>query len=174
MTPPRLLHLLAAQLDGPVAAEGGRLHVCGTPDDTLELLAVSPEGWRAVLQWQGHDPLPDTRGTGKTGRFAIVVQTARGLRADRGADAWRPPEDADPEADAPGANKSTLALATYVAGLARACVFLDEAAEPLPDVLHHRVKGRLQAVGELGGDWLEIDGLSARQYQTNFEVSYAG
>lgn len=167
MTPALLISALAESLEPAVAAMGGRLSVCETPEDTLGLLAVSPERWRCVVQWGGEDGDDATLGTSSEARVVVIVQTPRGKRADRGADAWR---------EAPGRNaRPILELVDFAKRHLFSLAFTDDEqpGELRADVHHSRSNGRAQCFRFVGGDWLEIEGVEIRQYEMTFAIRYA-
>ena len=164
MTPALILTLLQDALTPVVAAEKGRLFVSETPEETLSLLAVTPKQWRAILQWQGHDGDESTYGSSKVGKIGLIIQTARGLRADRGADAHQSP--------AGGEEKPILQLVAITGQWLRSLIFRDDSGQLRDDVQHHRSNGRHQAITEIGGDWLTIDDVQHREYQTLFSLRY--
>jgi hypothetical protein len=153
-----------------VRAESGTLHVSETPDETLSLLGLKPAAWRCILQWQGHDGDAATYGSSKVGRIAIIIQTARGMRADRGADAHKAPV-------VPGAanERPILELVSLVGQWVRSLLFQDGEGQLRDDIEHIKSNGRRQCFSELSGDWLEFEDvdLPARQYQTTFSIRYA-
>lgn len=170
MTPSLLLTSLDSALRPLIEAERGVLHVSESPEETISLLSVKPDGFRAVLQWQGEDGDDDTHGTSALARIAIVLQVARGLRADRGADAHRP---ADGIVDA----KPILHLSDSIKKFLFGLVFVDEEAEEegtlRSDIEHYKSGAKRQCFRFLSGDWLEIEGLEMRNYNMVFSIRYA-
>jgi hypothetical protein len=167
MTPALLLRNLEDALRPLVTAEKGTVFVCETPEETLSLLANKPGAFRCLIQWMGHDGDPSTYGSSKTGRIAVILQTARGLRDDRGADAHRAPA-----APGSGGERPILELVSLVNTFVRSLTYLDDEGQLRDDIEHHRAAGRHQCFTEIGGDWLEIEGVALRQYQTNFSIRY--
>lgn len=167
MTPALLLTSLEEALRPQVEGERGAVYVSEHPEETLSLLGNKPGGFRCILQWLGHDGDAATYGSSKVGRIAVILQTARGLREDRGSDAHRP------TAVAGGAGeKPILELVSIVNTFVRGLRFLDDEDQLRDDVEHHRSNGRHQCFSEIGGDWLEVEGIGLRQYQTNFSIRY--
>lgn len=170
MSPALLLRTVEDALRPLIEAERGVLHVSETPEETISLLSVKPDGYRAILQWQGEDGDDSTFGTSSLARLAIVLQVARGLRADRGADAHRA---ADGVVDA----KPILELASSVKKHILNFLFVDEEAEEegalRADIEHIKSKDRTQCFRFLSGDWLEIEDLESRQYNQTFSIRYA-
>lgn len=168
MTPALLIHSLEESLRPLVEGERGSLSISETPEETISLLAHKPDGFRCILQWAGEDGDADTHGTSAVARIAIILQTPRGLRADRGADAHRRLND-----DAKPILELSETLKKHLFGL----VFVDETAEVVgtlrPDVEHYRSAGRRQCFRFESGDWLEIDGIDLRQYSMTFTIRYA-
>ena len=80
MTPAGLLKTLRASLESVVGDYNGSIDVTDTPGDTLDLLTRSPKKWRLLLQWEGHTGLPETYGSAKTGRIAVIVQVGKGMK----------------------------------------------------------------------------------------------
>jgi len=76
---------LEAHLRPLIAAQGGTLEICGTVEDTLARLAQAPGKWRVILQWQREEALGSTR-TAVELRFLAIVQQAKGMGIDAGAD----------------------------------------------------------------------------------------
>jgi hypothetical protein len=85
MNAPRILTSLDAHLRPLIAAQGGTLEICGTIEDTLARLAQAPGKWRVILQWQREEALGSTR-TAVELRFLAIVQQAKGMSIDAGAD----------------------------------------------------------------------------------------
>ena len=85
MNAPTILASLEAYLKPLIAEEGGTLEICGTVEDTLARLAQSPGRWRVLLQWQREEALGSTR-TAVEMRFLVIIQQARGMGIDAGAD----------------------------------------------------------------------------------------
>jgi len=166
MTPAVLLREIEDSLRPLVQGEGGELDVGETPEDTLSLLGVSPSNFRVILQWAGHDGDGATYGSSRVGRIAVIVQAAKGMRVDRGADLHRP-APADPT------KLPFLELVAKVNAFIRSLVFLDSEGQLVDDIEHIKSRNRRQCFTELGGDWLEIEGVALRQYQTNFSLRYA-
>lgn len=164
MTPALILTSLEDALKPLVAAEKGILDVSETPNDTLALLCKSPNKWRCILQWAGHDGDEDTHGTSKTGSVAVIIQAAKGLQLDRGADAHRSRGD-----DA----RPILELVSLVNNWIRGILFTDEEGELLTDVQTYKGKSHRQVFVEGSGDWLEIEGVEIRQYRTTHTLRYA-
>ena len=166
MTPDLILSSLEDALRPLVVAEGGALFVSETPEETISLLSVSPKQWRCILQWASHQGDADTYGSSKVGEVSIILQCAKGLRVDRGADAHRPPVTA-PE------QRPILPLVALTGQWVRSITFLDGEGALRDDVQHGRSAGRRQLFTEIGGGWLAIDDVQRREYQTTFSLRYS-
>lgn len=84
MTSARILLALKSYLEPLTTANGGVFELSGTPQGTLELLKAAPVKWRCILQWQREDQVGSS--SAMIMRYLIVVQQAKGLSVDRGAD----------------------------------------------------------------------------------------
>lgn len=75
---------LEAALKQLVEDEGGTLSVCGTVQDTLEVLTVEPRGWRLVLQLNGDEAITGGYGSAALVELLAIVQARKGLALPRG------------------------------------------------------------------------------------------
>ena len=164
MTPALILKSLEDALAPLVTAEKGELSVSDTPQSTLELLTNSPAKWRCILQWAGHNGDEETYGSSKVGEVALIIQVAKGLQADRGADAHRSRSEG---------RRPILELVSLINNWVRGIVFLDEEGGLLDDVDTHCSGSTKQVFTEGGGDWLEVEGVELRQYRTTHSLRYA-
>ena len=159
MTPALLLRTLEDILGPVVASESGVLEVAATPDDALGLLRTSPDRWRAILQWGGSTAKAGTRGTAHTGRLEFVVQTPKGLSRNQGKEVYR--------ATASG-GLPLLDRVEQLNSWVRAIRWYED-----DDLETHRNDVDCRGAQETNGEWLQIDGVPVRSYQTTFDLGYA-
>jgi hypothetical protein len=86
LEPLDLLKLLEADLTPFVADRKGLLSIAAEPWDFLELLAERPNGWRAVLLWEGDDNTQDNALAGRflKNTFSIGITCQKGLAVKAG------------------------------------------------------------------------------------------
>lgn len=85
MTSDRIFNAIGAYLQPLVEADQGVFSPSETVADTMAMLAASPTRWRCILQWQREDDVPNARGVMQA-KFLVIVQQARGLQVEKGAD----------------------------------------------------------------------------------------
>lgn len=75
-----------------VVAAGGTLEVASDPDHVVDLLAVSPAGWRIILSFAGDEAVdPDAAPGVVRWTLNTTVQATRGLAIKLHAHGHRPP-----------------------------------------------------------------------------------
>lgn len=85
MTSDRIFNAIAGYLSPKVVADKGVFAVSETVAETMGMLAASPASWRCILQWQREDDVSGARGVMQA-KFLVIVQQAKGLQIDKGAD----------------------------------------------------------------------------------------
>lgn len=80
MTTDHFLRSLEHGLRSKVVAAGGTLEVAADPDAVIDLLTVSPAGWRVILSFGGDEAIDPDKSPGVVNwTLNTVVQAARGL-----------------------------------------------------------------------------------------------
>ena len=85
MSPAEVLRAIEEVARPWVTARKGHVHVSASLDHTIHLLALTPTGFRLVLQWAGEKPLPNSFDAAVDLEIKAIVQYARGLAVDPGA-----------------------------------------------------------------------------------------
>ncbi len=80
MTSEALLTLIAEYLRARAQPSGGVVTISHTPDETLDLLATSPVGWRLIVQWQSEAPVGKVSNAMDMS-FLLIIQLNEGLTA---------------------------------------------------------------------------------------------
>lgn len=80
MTSEALLTLIADYLRACAEPTGGVVTISHTPDETLDLLATSPNRWRLIVQWQSESPV-GTVSNAMDMSFLLIIQLNEGLTA---------------------------------------------------------------------------------------------
>lgn len=151
LTPDAMMTSLQRALEPLVAEAGGVLAVAADPEDALGMLAVAPLRWRLVLVFAGHGDHPEARAGVATAKLACIVQRAKGLPVNNGADAT----------DARGTLPGLLALVSTVSQWVRAVSF--------PADCNVDVAGFAQT----GSNALVLDNPATRQHQIDFAITLA-
>lgn len=147
MTSDRLFAAIAKHLAPKVAKAGGVFSVSDTVAQTLELLALSPNAWRCILQFQRDDDT-NTRGELKA-KFLVIVQHSKGLEVQH---------NSGQVLDA-GVKKSLLKRFNEVAGWMRAIHFKNTDVDQQP--MHQG-----------NAYWLHDKDIPTRQIAGEFSINY--
>jgi hypothetical protein len=145
MTAATVLNSLAAYLKPLIQNAGGTLEPSGTLEDTLAKLAIAPNGWRCVLQWNGEKDLGISRNVTELSILAIIQQP-RGLTIDAGLSV----------STGTGTQPSLLDRVEFVCDLVRGATFVH-------DQLQRRFTGR-------GRKWLQDPLFPTRQIMCEFAM----
>lgn len=93
MTNLLILKMLHADLEAFAADAGGKVSASGTFVESLDLLAVNPAGFLAIIEWQGEDAATEDEFTGvMRNDIGIYVAINAGIQAKPGAALWISPQ----------------------------------------------------------------------------------
>lgn len=148
MTSDRIFNALAAHLASQAQAARGIFARSETVAETMGMLAAAPLSWRCILQWQREDDMSHARGVMRV-RFLVIVQQAKGLGIDKGADVTVSTDGRD----------ALLKRFHQVAGWVRGIRFTNEDCDQQPMAL-------------LSAYWLADPTFPTRQIAGEFATSY--
>jgi hypothetical protein len=85
MSTATLISAIVSALTPACSAWQATVETATTPDDTVRILAVSPTGWRVIIQPTSEESVSEEEGgCVQLLRFDVILQGARTLEIDRG------------------------------------------------------------------------------------------
>jgi len=144
-----------------VDALGGTVEVSGTPEQTWSMLENSTQRWRLIVQPGAEEMLH--RGTVCRQDIFFVIQTTRGLQADRGADVFT-----RRATGGAAGSKSVMELKDEVRKLVASVRFVTEAGDYSQQFEDYKVNGGHLWVTRCG--WLGDDGNNTEPVR-NFQLT---
>lgn len=147
MTSARLLLALEGYLKPIIEANNGVFELSGTPESTLAMLRTGPQKWRCILQWLREDQIGTS--SAMVMRFLVIVQQAKSLAAQAGADISRD-RSGDP---------AILSRLTDVCDALRACKLQSNQIDPRDINPHSKY-------------WLTDESFPSRQMAAEFSIAF--